>query len=41
MSYELADARVEDLRAEITQQSKKLPPLQLEPKGPKLRNPFS
>jgi hypothetical protein len=31
----------EDLRAEITQQSKKFSPLQLEPKGPRLRNPFS
>ena len=37
----LPDQLWEDLRAEITQQSKKLAPLQLEPKGPKLRNPFS
>jgi HD-GYP domain-containing protein (c-di-GMP phosphodiesterase class II) len=37
----LPDQLWEDLRAEITQQSKKLTPLQLEPKGPKLRNPFS
>jgi putative nucleotidyltransferase with HDIG domain len=37
----LPDQLWEDLRAEITQQSKKLAPLQVEPKGPKLRNPFS
>jgi putative nucleotidyltransferase with HDIG domain len=37
----LPDQLWEDLRAEITQQSKKLAPLQLEPKGPKLRNPFT
>ena len=38
----LPDQLWEDLRAEITTQAKKLaPPLQLEPKGPKLRNPFS
>jgi putative nucleotidyltransferase with HDIG domain len=37
----LPDQLWEDLRAEITQQSKKLTPLQVEPKGPKLRNPFS
>jgi putative nucleotidyltransferase with HDIG domain len=37
----LPDQLWEDLRAEITQQSKKLTPLQLETKGPKLRNPFS
>jgi putative nucleotidyltransferase with HDIG domain len=36
----LPDQLWEDLRAEITQQSKKLAPLQMEPKGPKLRNPF-
>src|ERR1700723_142649 len=33
----LPDQLWEDLRAEITQQSKKFSPLQLEPKGPKLR----
>jgi putative nucleotidyltransferase with HDIG domain len=37
----LPDQLWEDLRAEITQQSKKLTPLQVEAKGPKLRNPFS
>src|ERR1700677_888780 len=38
----LPDQVWEDLRQEITTQAKKLaPPLQLEPKGPKLRNPFS
>ena len=37
----LPDQLWEDLRAEITQQAKKFSPLQLEPKGPKLRNPFS
>jgi putative nucleotidyltransferase with HDIG domain len=37
----LPDQLWEDLRAEITQQSKKITPLQLETKGPKLRNPFS
>jgi hypothetical protein len=38
----LPDQLWEDLRAEITMQAKKLTPqLQLEPKGPKLRNPFS
>ncbi len=37
----LPDQLWEDLRAEITQQSKKLAPVQVEPKGPKLRNPFS
>jgi putative nucleotidyltransferase with HDIG domain len=37
----LPDQLWEDLRAEITQQSKKLTPLQLEAKGAKLRNPFS
>jgi putative nucleotidyltransferase with HDIG domain len=38
----LPDQLWEDLRAEITMQAKKLaPPLKLEPKGPKLRNPFS
>jgi putative nucleotidyltransferase with HDIG domain len=36
----LPDQLWEDLRAEITQQSKKFSPLQLEPKGPKLRNLF-
>jgi len=37
----LPDQLWEDLRAEITLQSKKFSPLQLEPNGPKLRNPFS
>jgi len=37
----LPDQLWEDLRAEITSQAKKFSPLQLEPKGPKLRNPFS
>jgi putative nucleotidyltransferase with HDIG domain len=37
----LPDQLWEDLRAEITVQAKKLAPLQQEPKGPKLRNPFS
>ncbi|HXP07078.1 MAG TPA: HD domain-containing phosphohydrolase [Acidobacteriaceae bacterium] len=40
----LPDQLWEDLRAEITLQSKKLTPLQIEPqepKGPRLRNPFS
>ncbi len=37
----LPDQLWEDLRAEITQQAKKFSPLQLEPKGPRLRNPFS
>ncbi|HTZ58145.1 MAG TPA: HD domain-containing phosphohydrolase [Acidobacteriaceae bacterium] len=37
----LPDQLWEDLRAEITQQSKKFAPLQLEPKGPRLRNPFA
>jgi putative nucleotidyltransferase with HDIG domain len=37
----LPDQLWEDLRAEITQQSKKFSPLQLEPKGPRLRNPFT
>jgi putative nucleotidyltransferase with HDIG domain len=38
----LPDQLWEDLRAEITTQAKKLaPPLQLEPKAPKRRNPFS
>jgi len=38
----LPDQLWEDLRAEITQQAKKLTPLQLEPKDrAKLRNPFS
>ena len=40
----LPDQLWEDLRAEITLQSKKFAPLQIEPqepKGPKLRNPFS
>jgi putative nucleotidyltransferase with HDIG domain len=37
----LPDQLWEDLRAEITQQSKKITTLQVEPKGPKLRNPFS
>ncbi len=37
----LPDQLWEDLRAEITQQSKKFSPLQLERKGPKLRNPFT
>src|ERR1700744_6587552 len=40
----LPDQLWEDLRAEITQQSKKFTPLQIEPqepKGPRLRNPFS
>lgn len=36
----LPDQLWEDLRAEITQQSKKFAPLQLEPKGSRLRNPF-
>ena len=36
----LPDQLWEDLRAEITLQSKKFSPLQLEPNGPKLRNPF-
>jgi putative nucleotidyltransferase with HDIG domain len=40
----LPDQLWEDLRAEITLQSKKFTPLQIEPqepKGPRLRNPFS
>ena len=40
----LPDQLWEDLRAEITLQSKKFAPLQIEPqepKGPRLRNPFS
>jgi putative nucleotidyltransferase with HDIG domain len=37
----LPDQLWEDLRAEITVQAKKLAPLQPEPKGPKLRNPFN
>jgi putative nucleotidyltransferase with HDIG domain len=37
----LPDQLWEDLRAEITQQSKKFSPLHLESKGAKLRNPFS
>jgi putative nucleotidyltransferase with HDIG domain len=37
----LPDQLWEDLRAEITVQAKKLAPLHSEPKGPKLRNPFS
>jgi putative nucleotidyltransferase with HDIG domain len=37
----LPDQLWEDLRAEITLQAKKLAPLQQEPKGPKLSNPFS
>jgi putative nucleotidyltransferase with HDIG domain len=37
----LPDQLWEDLRAEITVQAKKHAPLQQEPKGPKLRNPFS
>jgi putative nucleotidyltransferase with HDIG domain len=37
----LPDQLWEDLRAEITLQSKKLSPLQLQPKGPKLRSPFT
>jgi putative nucleotidyltransferase with HDIG domain len=36
----LPDQLWEDLRAEITLQTKKFSVLQLEPKGPKLRNPF-
>ena len=37
----LPDQLWEDLRAEITVQAKKLAPVQQEPKGPKLSNPFS
>jgi putative nucleotidyltransferase with HDIG domain len=37
----LPDQLWEDLRAEITVQAKKHAPVQQEPKGPKLRNPFS
>jgi putative nucleotidyltransferase with HDIG domain len=37
----LPDQLWEDLRAEITVQAKKLAPLQQQPKGPKLSNPFS
>ena len=37
----LPDQLWEDLRAEITQQAKRFSPLQIEPKGPRLRNPFS
>jgi putative nucleotidyltransferase with HDIG domain len=37
----LPDQLWEDLRAEITLQSRKFSPLQLEPKGPRIRNPFS
>jgi putative nucleotidyltransferase with HDIG domain len=37
----LPDQLWEDLRAEITLQSRKFSPLHLEPKGPKIRNPFS
>jgi putative nucleotidyltransferase with HDIG domain len=36
----LPDRLWEDLRAEITAQSKKFSPLQLEPRGSRLRNPF-
>jgi putative nucleotidyltransferase with HDIG domain len=36
----LPDQLWEDLRAEITQPVKRVPPLQLEPKQPKSRNPF-
>jgi putative nucleotidyltransferase with HDIG domain len=36
----LPDRLWEDLRAEITLQAKKLAPLHVEPKGPRIRNPF-
>jgi putative nucleotidyltransferase with HDIG domain len=37
----LPDQLWEDLRAEITLQARKLAPVQQEPRGPRLRNPFS